>query len=212
MTRMLTPGGVSIAAVRQQMERQKFEARHAPRMIFAMDATGSREPTWEMAGKLHREMGAALGSLTLQLVFFGGTECKASGWVTGGQRLAELMTKVRCATGYTQIGRVLRHVLTESGSTRSAHWSTSVIVARSPAKSCLGWPSNSSGGKSRSSFSMRARIALPSRFSGAWRRSRMASTRLSTPARPSSCASCSQALQTMRPVGTSRSVIYAMYC
>ena len=113
-THMLTPGGVSIAAVRQQMERQKYEARHAPRMIFAMDATGSREPTWEMAGKLHREMGAALGSLTLQLVFFGGTECKASGWVVGGQRLAELMIKVRCATGYTQIGRVLRHVLTES--------------------------------------------------------------------------------------------------
>jgi len=95
MTRMLIPGGVSIAAVRQQMERQKFEARHAPRMIFAMDATGSREPTWEMAGKLHREMGAALGSLTLQLVFFGGTECKASGWVVGGQRLAELLTESR---------------------------------------------------------------------------------------------------------------------
>jgi hypothetical protein len=112
---MLTPGGVSVAAVRQQMERQKFEARHAARMIFAMDATGSREPTWEMAGKLHREMGAALGSLTLQLVFFGGTACKASQWVVGGQRLAELMIKVRCATGCTQISRVLRHVLTESG-------------------------------------------------------------------------------------------------
>ena len=114
MTRMLTPGGVSIAAVRQQMERQKYEARHTPRMIFAMDATGSREPSWEMAGKLHREMGAALRSLTLQLIFFGGTKCKASGWVVGGQRLAELMAKVRCATGYTQIGRVLRHVLGES--------------------------------------------------------------------------------------------------
>jgi hypothetical protein len=114
MTRMLTPGGVSITTVRQQMERQKYEARHTPRMIFAMDATGSREPSWEMAGKLHREMSAALGSLTLQLVFFGGTECKASPWVVGGQRLAALMTKVRCATGYTQIGRVLQHVLTES--------------------------------------------------------------------------------------------------
>jgi hypothetical protein len=83
-------------------------------MIFAMDATASREPTWEMAGKLHREMGAALGSLTLQLVFFGGTECKASKWVVGGQRLAELMAKVRCLTGCTQIVRVLQHVLTES--------------------------------------------------------------------------------------------------
>jgi len=114
MTRMLTPGGVSVAAIRQQMERQRYEARHTPRMIFAMDATGSREPSWEMAGKLHREMGAALGSLTLQMIFFGGTECKASKWVVGGQRLAELMIKVRCATGYTQIGRVLQHVLTES--------------------------------------------------------------------------------------------------
>jgi hypothetical protein len=34
--------------------------------------------------------------------------------VVGGQRLAELMTKVRCATGYTQISRVLQHVLSES--------------------------------------------------------------------------------------------------
>ena len=114
MTRMLTPGGVSVAAVRQQMERQKYQAQHTPRMIFAMDATGSREPTWEMAGKLHREMGAALGGLTLQLVFFGGTACKASGWLVGGQRLAELMIKVKCVTGTTQIARVLQHVLGES--------------------------------------------------------------------------------------------------
>jgi hypothetical protein len=115
MTKLLvTPGGVSVAAVRQQMERQLFEARHAPHMIFAMDATGSREPAWEMASKLHREMGTALGGLTLQLVFFGGTQCKASKWVVGGQRLAELMAKVRCVTGCTQIARVLQHVLTES--------------------------------------------------------------------------------------------------
>src|SRR6478752_1114141 len=79
-----------------------------------MDATGSREPTWEMAGKLHREMGAALGNLILQLVFFRAAECKASKWVAGGQRLAELITPVGCAAGYTQIGRVLRHVLSES--------------------------------------------------------------------------------------------------
>jgi hypothetical protein len=115
MTKLLvTPGGVSVAAVRQQMERQLLEARHAPRMIFAMDATASREPTWEMAGKLHREMSAALGNLNLQLVFFRGDECRSSRWVVGGQRLAELITKVRCATGYTQISRVLRHALTES--------------------------------------------------------------------------------------------------
>jgi hypothetical protein len=111
---MLTPGGVSVAAVRQQMERQKYQARHTPRMIFAMDATASREPTWEMAGKLHREMGAALGGLTLQLVFFGGSQCRASKWVVGGQRLAELMVKVRCVTGTTQIARVLSHVLGET--------------------------------------------------------------------------------------------------
>jgi hypothetical protein len=111
---MLTPGGVSVAAVRQQMERQKYAARHSSRMVFAMDATGSRQPSWELASKLHREMGAALGGLTLQLVFFGGSQCRASKWVVGGQCLAELMVKVRCVTGTTQIGKVLRHVLTES--------------------------------------------------------------------------------------------------
>jgi hypothetical protein len=110
----VTPGGVSITAVQQQIEREKYQARHAPRMIFAMDATSSREPTWERAGTLHRDMGAALGSLTLQLVFFRGEECKASSWLAGGRRLAELMIKVRCAAGYTKIGRVLQHVLTQS--------------------------------------------------------------------------------------------------
>jgi hypothetical protein len=115
MTKLsVTPGGVSVAAVQQQMERQRWEARHAPRMIFSMDATASRSPTWEVASKLQREMGAALGSLTLQLVFFRAAECKASKWVMGGQRLAELMTTVRCVTGLTQIAKVLRHALGES--------------------------------------------------------------------------------------------------
>ncbi|MFZ2077558.1 MAG: VWA domain-containing protein [Xanthobacteraceae bacterium] len=116
MRAALTPGGVSMAGVQRKLEQEKYEARHTPRMIFAMDATASREPTWEMAGKLHREMGAALGNLTLQLVFFRGDECRASRWVTGGQRLAELMNKVRCSTGYTQIGRTLRHVIDAAGS------------------------------------------------------------------------------------------------
>jgi hypothetical protein len=114
MTRLLTPGGVSIAAVRQQMERQKYEARHTARLIFAMDATGSRSASWELASKLHREMGTALGSLTLQLVFFGGSACKSSKWVVGGQRLAEIMSRVSCVSGTTQIARVLQHVLGES--------------------------------------------------------------------------------------------------
>ena len=81
MRAALTPGGVSMAGVQRKLEQEKYEARHTPRMIFAMDATASREPTWEMAGKLHREMGAALGNLTLQLTFFfpkAGDECRAS--------------------------------------------------------------------------------------------------------------------------------------
>src|SRR5262249_43712344 len=111
---LVTPGGISVAAVQQQMQRQLHEARHTPRIIFAMDATASREATWEMASKLHREMGAVLGNLNLQLVFFRGGECKASRWVIGGQRLAEMMNKIRCATGYTQINRVLRHAIDAS--------------------------------------------------------------------------------------------------
>ena len=88
------------------------------RLIFAMDATMSREPTWDMALGLQTEMFKAvkdIGGLDVQLVFFRGAgECRSSKWVSDPDALARLMSKVRCLGGYTQIGKVLGHAVRET--------------------------------------------------------------------------------------------------
>jgi len=88
------------------------------RLVFAMDATMSRQPTWDMALALQAEMFhavAEVGGLDVQLVFFRGAgECRASKWVSDPDGLARLMTTVDCRGGYTQIGKVLAHARQET--------------------------------------------------------------------------------------------------
>lgn len=87
------------------------------RLVFAMDATMSRQPTWDMALGLQAEMFHAvksIGGLDVQLVFFRGAgECRASKWVSDPDALARLMATVTVAGGYTQIGKVLSHARKE---------------------------------------------------------------------------------------------------
>ena len=98
-------------------------ARHG-RLVFAMDATMSREPTWDMALGLQADMFKAVkevGGLDVQLVYFRGAgECRASKWVSDPDELARLMRKVSCVGGYTQIGRVLGHIRGEAEEKRVA--------------------------------------------------------------------------------------------
>jgi hypothetical protein len=88
------------------------------RLIFAMDATMSRQPTWDMALALQADMFhavKAVGVLDVQLVYFRGAgECRSSKWVSDPDALARLMTTVTCAGGYTQIGKVLSHARQEA--------------------------------------------------------------------------------------------------
>jgi hypothetical protein len=89
------------------------------RLIFAMDATMSRQPTWDQALSIQSQMFEAAKGLTVQLVYFRGfNECKASGWVKEPKALANLMTKVDCRGGNTQIKRVLSHVKNAAGKAR----------------------------------------------------------------------------------------------
>jgi hypothetical protein len=89
------------------------------RLVFAMDATMSRQPTWDMALALQAEMFKAVkavGGLDVQLVYFRGSgECRASRWVSDPDALAHLMTRVSCAGGFTQIRKVLSHARQEAG-------------------------------------------------------------------------------------------------
>src|SRR3989440_2221105 len=83
------------------------------RLIFALDATMSRQPLWDTACKLQAEMfheAAAIGGLDVQLIYYRGLgECRASHWVSQPDRLAGLMERIDCRGGHTPIGKILAH-------------------------------------------------------------------------------------------------------
>jgi hypothetical protein len=92
------------------------------RLVFALDATMSRQPTWDMACALQADMfreAASLGSLDIRLIYYRGfNECRATRWISDSAELAKLMGKIDCRGGNTQIGKVLveaRREATESG-------------------------------------------------------------------------------------------------
>jgi hypothetical protein len=88
------------------------------RLVFAMDATASRQATWDSACHIQREMfdeAATVGSLALQIAFFRGyKEFKVTPWTANSQALTGPMSRVQCLGGHTQINRVLGHVLREN--------------------------------------------------------------------------------------------------
>ena len=88
------------------------------RLIFALDATMSRQPTWDMACALQADMfreAASLGRLDIRLVYYRGHgECRATGWISDSAKLAALMSKIDCRGGNTQIGKLLTEVRREA--------------------------------------------------------------------------------------------------
>lgn len=81
------------------------------RLIFALDATMSRQPTWDMACQLQADMfreAGSIGGLSVRLVYYRGlNECRASPWISDTAHLARLMSRIDCQGGRTQLGRVL---------------------------------------------------------------------------------------------------------
>src|SRR5262245_42006087 len=88
------------------------------RLIFALDATASRQPTWDTACMLQADMFrevATIGGLDVQLVYYRGLgECRASHWISNPTQLAKTMSQIMCAAGETQIGKVLTHAQKET--------------------------------------------------------------------------------------------------
>jgi hypothetical protein len=88
------------------------------RLVFALDATMSRQPTWDQACVLQADMfreAVSTGGLDIQLVYYRGlAECRASPWISEPRRLGELMSRIDCRGGHTQIGKVLAHARRES--------------------------------------------------------------------------------------------------
>jgi hypothetical protein len=92
------------------------------RLIFALDATMSRQPTWDTACQLQADMfkeASAIGGLDVQLVYYRSlTECRASPWVSHAERLAELMGRIDCRGGHTQMRKILAHARRETQSNK----------------------------------------------------------------------------------------------
>ena len=99
-----------------------MESGQRGRLVFALDATMSRQPTWDTACRLQADMfreAAAVGGLDVQLIYYRGFgECRSSRWVSDAERLAHLMTAIDCRGGHTQIGKILAHVRRETEQAR----------------------------------------------------------------------------------------------
>ena len=88
------------------------------RLIFALDATASRESMWDTACQLQAEMFrevSGISSLNLQLLYYRGiSECKASRWTSRPDDLLRLMEGIMCRAGKTQLSKVLAHAKKET--------------------------------------------------------------------------------------------------
>lgn len=115
-----TPASASRAEIDAFLSRVGTLAPAAGRgrLIFGLDATMSRQPTWDQACRLQGDMfreAAAVGGLTIQLIYYRGlAECRASPWIAEPERLGALMSRIDCRGGHTQIGKVLAHARREN--------------------------------------------------------------------------------------------------
>ena len=132
-TRSEAPAGPPAASSRAEIEAflthvrtldRAVEPGTRGRLLFALDATMSRQPTWDQACRLQADMfreAAAAGGLDIQLVYYRGLgECRASPWIAEPQRLGDLMARIDCRGGHTQIGKVLAHARRENDRARIA--------------------------------------------------------------------------------------------
>src|SRR5262245_33275232 len=99
-------------------QRSSTSASTRGRLILALDATYSRQPTWDTACTLQADMfraTATTGGLDMQLVYYRGIgECRASRWYSQPEQLAKTMSRISCHAGETQIEKILAHAQRET--------------------------------------------------------------------------------------------------
>ncbi len=112
-------GGANVQAFLNQVARApQIGGGGRGRLIFALDATASREPTWDRACHIQAEMfleADAVGGLDIQLAYYRGfDEFDATPWISQSKDLIHRMTAVSCLGGHTQIRKVLAHAIAET--------------------------------------------------------------------------------------------------
>ena len=113
-----------VAAFLQKAAEIKPQPDSGGRLVFALDATMSRQPTWDQACHIQAEMfteASRIGGLQIKLVFFRGFgECKSSRWFDSGADLAKAMAGISCQGGRTQIRKVLSATISAAESEKVA--------------------------------------------------------------------------------------------
>lgn len=116
--RLTTSPDSEVVQFLREAARTPVAAKPSGRLIFALDATASRQPTWDQACQLQGDMFAATtdtGGLAVQLVWYRGYgEFQVEPWLSQVADLQRRMTSVQCRGGLTQIGRVLEHATRET--------------------------------------------------------------------------------------------------
>jgi hypothetical protein len=103
------------------VERYK-ESTKPSRIGFLVDATGSRNKTWERAQGIQSKMfRAAYGikAIKLRLVHFGGGSLTTRNWDDDTKSVAANMAAVRCQAGLTQILEGLQSFIDETPEDRA---------------------------------------------------------------------------------------------
>ncbi len=114
-----TSSDKEIDAFLEQVQRSPAVISHGSqgRLIFSLDATASRERTWDQACQIQNQMFLecqTLGGISIQLCHYAGFDhFAASDWMNSPDALLSQMRNVHCIGGHTQIARLLQHVLRE---------------------------------------------------------------------------------------------------
>jgi hypothetical protein len=102
----------------RDVKTMTLHGRKPGRLAFIIDATASRQPTWERACHIQAQMFKAaeqVGSLAIQLIYYRGfNEFYTSTWKSDSQSLLQEMVTVNCQVGETQIHTSLEFLLRET--------------------------------------------------------------------------------------------------
>lgn len=106
-----------LSATNQLPQRLDDKPQSSGRLLFALDATASRQPSWDRACHLQAQMfnqTRSLGGLQLQLCYYRGfNEFHYTDWLADSHSLLNIMNGVQCLGGHTQLKRVLNHATAE---------------------------------------------------------------------------------------------------
>lgn len=109
---------------RQELDQFLRQLKQTPattrsgKLLFGLDATASRQATWDLACHLQADMFLAaqsVGRLAVQLCYYRGfREFHVTDWHSDAQAMIAHMSAVSCHAGHTQLERLLEHSVVQA--------------------------------------------------------------------------------------------------